>query len=74
VPKKGGMTVVKNEKNELIPKEQSLDGGCALITKNLTRLQRMIIFCCPSLMKYWSDWQITLSSIFLMGIQVITRY
>jgi hypothetical protein len=55
VPKKGGMTVVKNEKNELIPKEQSLDGGCALITKNLTRLQRMIIFCCPSLMKYWSD-------------------
>ena len=29
VPKKGGMTVVKNEKNELIPKEPSLDGGCA---------------------------------------------
>ena len=34
VPKKGGMTVVKNEKNELIPKEPSQDGGCVLITEN----------------------------------------
>jgi hypothetical protein len=37
VPKKRGMTIVKNEKNELIPKEPSLDDGCALITENLTR-------------------------------------
>ena len=66
VPKKGGMTVVKNEKNELIPKEPSLDGGCALTTKNLTRQQRKIIFHCPSLTKYCSDWQITLSSVSLM--------
>jgi hypothetical protein len=29
VPKKGGMTVVKNKRNELIPKELSLDGECA---------------------------------------------
>jgi hypothetical protein len=28
VPKKEGMTVVKNEKNELFPKELSLDGIC----------------------------------------------
>jgi hypothetical protein len=28
VPKKGGMTVVKNKKNKLIPKELSLDGVC----------------------------------------------
>jgi hypothetical protein len=62
------MTVVKNEKNELIPKESSLDGGCALIIKNLTRQQRNIIFHYPSLMKCWSDWQIILSSISLMGI------
>ena len=55
VPKKEGMTVVKNEKNELIPKEPSLNGGCALITKNLTRQQRKITFRCPSLMKCWSD-------------------
>jgi hypothetical protein len=25
-------------------------------------------------MKCWSDWQTTLSSVFLMGIQVITRF
>ena len=54
VPKKGGMTVVKNEKNELIPKELFLDGGCVWITENLTRQQRKIIFRCPSLMKWWS--------------------
>jgi hypothetical protein len=29
VPKKGGMNVVKNKRNELIPKEPSLDGECA---------------------------------------------
>jgi hypothetical protein len=50
--KKEGMTTVKNEKNKLIPKEPSLNGGCALITKNLTWQQRKIIFRCPSLMKY----------------------
>ena len=37
MPKKGGMTVVINEKNELIPKEPSLYGGCVLTTENLTR-------------------------------------
>jgi hypothetical protein len=56
VPKREDMTIVKNEKNELIPKEPSLVGRCALITKNLTRLHRKITFHCPSLMKYWSDW------------------
>ena len=40
VPKMGGMTVIKNEKNESIPKEPSLDGGCVLTTKNLTRKQK----------------------------------
>jgi len=29
VPKKGGMTVVQNDKNELIPQKKSLDGKCA---------------------------------------------
>jgi hypothetical protein len=56
MPKKRGMIVVKNEKNELIPKEPSLVGGCTLITENLTRQQRKITFHCPLLMKCWSDW------------------
>jgi hypothetical protein len=47
VPKKGGMTIIKNEKNKLIPKEPSLDGRCALTTKNLTKQQRKIIFHLP---------------------------
>ena len=28
VPKKGGMTVVENSKNELIPQRTVTDGGC----------------------------------------------
>lgn len=34
VPKKGGMMVVLNEKNELIPIRQSPEGGYALIIEN----------------------------------------
>ena len=34
VPKKGGMTVVKNENDELIPTRQSQVGACALIIGN----------------------------------------
>ena len=34
VPKKGGITVIPNEKNELIPTRLSLDTACALIFIN----------------------------------------
>ena len=34
VPKKGGFTIIKNEKNDLIPTRTLTDGGCALITEN----------------------------------------
>jgi hypothetical protein len=34
------MTVIKNKKNELILKEPSLVGRCALIIESLTRQQR----------------------------------
>jgi hypothetical protein len=34
VPKKGGMTIVHNEKNELILSGRSLIGICALILEN----------------------------------------
>jgi hypothetical protein len=37
VPKKGGITVVHNEKNELILSGRSLVGVCALIIRNSTR-------------------------------------
>jgi len=51
VPKKGGMTVVENSKNELIPNDLSRGGGCALTTGNSTRQQRKITSRCLSLMK-----------------------
>jgi len=34
VPKKSGVTVIHNEKNELIPKEQLLAGECTLTIGN----------------------------------------
>ena len=37
VLKKGGLTVVKNEFNNLVPTRLSLDGVCALIIKSLIR-------------------------------------
>jgi hypothetical protein len=74
VPKKGAWLLLKIKEWINPPKEPSLGGGCVLIIKNLTKQQRKIIFRCPSLIKYWSDWQITISSTFLMGIRVVTRY
>jgi hypothetical protein len=57
VPKKGGMTVAKNEKNKLI--ELPLVGVCALIIENSTRSQGRIIFRYPSLMKCKRGWLTT---------------
>jgi hypothetical protein len=74
MPKKRGMTIVKNKKNELIPQRTVIGWRMCIDYQNLKRQQRKIIFHCSSLMKYWSDWQITLSSVSLMGIRVITRY
>jgi hypothetical protein len=62
------MTVVKNEKNELIPQRTVTDWWMRMIIENLTRQQKNVTFHCPSLMKCWSDWQTTLSFVFLMGI------
>jgi hypothetical protein len=73
VPKKGGMTVVRNEKNELIPHELSLGGVCALTIENSTRLQRKTTSHYPSLMKCWNGLQSTLSFVSLMAILDITK-
>ena len=44
VPKKGGMNVVRNEKNDLISTRWSLDGGCAQTTTSSMMLREMITF------------------------------
>jgi hypothetical protein len=42
VPKKGGLTVVKNEKNELIPQRTGPGGGCVSMIVSLTKRRRKI--------------------------------
>jgi hypothetical protein len=42
VPKKGGLTTVKNEKNELIPQRTVTGCGCVLIIVSLTKRRRKI--------------------------------
>ena len=73
MPKKRGMTVVKNQKNELIPQRTINGWRMCLDYQKLNKATKEDHFCCPSLMKCWSNWQITLSFVSLMGIQVITR-
>jgi hypothetical protein len=51
VLKKGGMPVIHNEKNELIPQRTGTIGGCVSTIGSSTRLLGKIISCYPSLMK-----------------------
>jgi hypothetical protein len=51
VPKKGRMTVIRNEINELTLNRLSPVCGCVSTTGSSTKLLRKIIFCYPLLMK-----------------------
>ena len=61
VPKKGGITVVKNDNNELIPTRT--------ITGSLMMPQERITFLYPSLTKWWRDFPIMIIIVFYMDIQ-----
>ena len=61
VPKKGGITVVTNDKNELIP-------------TRITRPQGRIPFHFLSLIKCLTAWRVRISIAFLMDIQDIIRF
>jgi hypothetical protein len=52
---KGGMMVICNEKNQLIPQRLSPVGRCASTTRSSTKLLRNIISRYPSLMKCLRD-------------------
>jgi hypothetical protein len=73
VPKKGGMTVVRNEKNELIPQPIVTEWRMCMTIKNSTRLQRKTTSRYPSLIKCWNGLQTTLSFVSLMAILDITK-
>jgi hypothetical protein len=51
MPKKGGMTVIHNEKNKLIPQRIVIVGGCVSTTESSTKRLERIISRYPSLMK-----------------------
>src|SRR6185437_8792138 len=61
VPKKGGMTVVQNERNELIPQRVVTVGGCISITGCSTRPPGKITSLSPSLTRCLNGWQDILS-------------
>jgi len=51
VPKKGGMTVVKNIRDELISTKKVTGGACASIIENSMTLPERTIFFSPSFIK-----------------------
>jgi hypothetical protein len=67
VPKKGGLTVVKNEKNELIPQRTVTRCGCVSIIVSLTRQRRKITSPYRSSTRCSRDLQTTLIFAFSMG-------
>jgi hypothetical protein len=50
MPKKGGMTIVKNEKNELIPQRTITGWRICIDYRKLNKATKKITFRCPSLM------------------------
>jgi hypothetical protein len=50
VPKKGGMTVVKNEKKELIPQRTTTRWWMCIDYRKLNKTTKKTTFCYPSLM------------------------
>ena len=73
VPKKGGMTVVRNEKNELIPQRIVTGWRMCIDYRKLNKATKKDHFRYPSLMKWWNGLQTTLSSVSLMVILDITK-
>jgi hypothetical protein len=52
VPKKGGMIVVKNEKNELMPQRTITGWWMCIDYRKLNKATRRIIFHCLLLIRY----------------------
>ena len=73
VPKKGGFTVIRNEKNELIPTRTVTKWRVCIDYRKLNTATR-IIFPCLSLIRCWIGWQDTLTFVFLMNTLDITKF
>lgn len=73
VPKKGGMTVVENSNNELIPQRTVTGWRMCIDYRKLNKATKKITFRCLSLMKCLSGQRTIPSFVSLMGILVITK-
>jgi hypothetical protein len=68
VPNKGSLTVVKNEKDELIPQRTVTGGGCVSIIASLTKQRRKITSPYRSLTRCSRDKRTTLIFASSMGV------
>ena len=73
VPKKGGFTMIRNEKNELIPIRTATGWRVCIDYKKLNAATRKDHFPCLSLKRCWIGWQDTLIFVFLMDTLDITK-
>ena len=73
VPKKGGMTVVQNDKNELIPQRTFTRWRMCIDYRKLNKATKKDHFPLPFIDEMLEVWPINLSFVSLMVIQDITR-
>ena len=74
VPKKGGITVVPNEKNELVSMRPVTGWRVCMYYRKLNSLTEKTIFLCPSSIKCWIDLPEEGCTVFLMDIRGIIRF
>ena len=74
VPKKGGIAVVPNDKNELIPQRIVTGYRMAIDFRKLNKATRKIITLCFLLIKCWKDYLSTHTFVSLMDILVFLKY
>ena len=74
VPKKGGMTVVENSKNELINQRTVMGWRMCIDYRKLNKVTKKDHFPLNFLDNDWSGWRSTPTSVSLMVILVTIKY
>ena len=74
VPKKGGMTVVPNKKNELVPMRPATGWRVCMDYHKLNSWTEKTTFLCPSWIRCWIDLPEKGGTVLLMDIRGIFRF